>query len=154
MKGIEMDTYGRITTPDLDKNRMQELIAQNEHLQFERNKNEKTIADLGSVLDSERRLISSLQSQIDTLIEHLMHYVQIGDMEEDVAQDLADIFGRSLIRTVTVRVTADIDIEVNVPLGYDLDDLDGDLEVEVTSAYSADVEIVNSESSSIQVEEM
>jgi len=150
MKGIEMDTYGRINTPDLTT---KPEASYGELVDFW-NKGNKTIEDLSSVLDSERVLIRSLESQIDALIEHLMHYVQIGHLEEDVAQDLADIFGRSLIRTATVRVTADIDIEVNVPLGYDLDDLDGDLEVEVTSAYSADVEIVNSESASIQVEEM
>ena len=107
---------------------------------------------LSENLDTANVLLRKADSNVDRFHERLMELVESGDIEDYVAEELADIFGRSLIRTVTVRVTAEIDIEINVPVTYDLDDLDGDLEVEITSAYSADVEIINSETSSVSVE--
>jgi sugar-specific transcriptional regulator TrmB len=98
--------------------------------------------------------ITNLQSYIDSMIERLMEFVESGEIDRDVAQELAEHFGRDLVRVVPVRLTVDIDAEVTVPVGYDLDDLHGDLDVEITPAYSADVQIDSFETHGIQVEEM
>jgi len=124
---------------------IEELQAQNERLQGERSGFEKTIESL-------RNALNGLEYNVDKLIERIMELVESGDLEEYVAEELGSIVGRDLIRTVTVSVTAEIDIEVNVPVGYDLETLEGDLDVEITSIYSSDVDIVNSETSSLSVE--
>jgi sugar-specific transcriptional regulator TrmB len=152
-----MDTYARISTPD----RMEELQAQNERLQSERSGFEETIAALNTEIADEKlgnktlvTRITNLQSYIDSMIERLMEFVEQDEIDNDVAQELASFFGRDLVRTVTVRVTADIDVEVTIPVGYDIDDLHGDLEVEISNTYSSDVEVQNFETQGIQVEEM
>ena len=124
---------------------IEELQAQNERLQGERSGFEKTIESL-------RNALNGLEYNVDKLIERIMELVESGDLEEYVAEELGSIVGRDLIRTVTVSVTAEIDIEVNVPVGYDLENLEGDLDVEITSIYLSDVDIVNSETSSLSVE--
>jgi len=128
------------------------VIHSPESLRGEINKLNKTIEDLSSLLDSERSRVLSMESQIDALIEHLMHYVQIGDLEEDVAQDLAEIFGRDLVRVVSVHMNISLDAEVTVPVGYDLDDLHSYLDVEVNPIYTTDIEINGIEVSNIDVE--
>ena len=143
-----MDTTAYISTPD----RMEELQAQNERLQGERSGFENTIKALRDSLDAERRRVTSLESRIDSLIEHLVHYAEIGNIESDVAEDLAGIFDRDLTRTVDVRMTIVLDAQVSVPVGYDLDDLHGDVDVEVNPIYAADVQIEGIEVSTIDVE--
>jgi hypothetical protein len=113
-----------------------------------------TNESLRNALTAERSRIGSIEARIDSMIERLMQFVEDGDIENDYAEELASFFGRNLLRTVTVRVTADIDVEVTVPVGYDIDDLHGDLEVEITNTYSSDVEVQSYESAGIQVEEM
>jgi hypothetical protein len=98
--------------------------------------------------------IDSFYSQIDNMIEGLMDMVTFGKIDRDPAEELASYFGRDLVRTVTVRLTVDIDAEVTIPAGYDLDDLHGDLEVEVSPLYSADIQIDSFETHGVQVEEM
>jgi hypothetical protein len=143
-----MDITAYISTPD----RMEELQAQNERLQGERSGFENTIKALRDSLDAERRRVTSLESRIDSLIEHLVHYAEIGNIESDVAEDLAGIFDRDLTRTVDVRMTIVLDAQVSVPVGYDLDDLHGDVDVEVNPIYAADVQIEGIEVSTIDVE--
>ena len=113
-----------------------------------------TNESLRNSLTVERNRIANLESRIDSMIERLMHHVENNNIDSEVAEDLAEYFGRDLTRTVMVRVTADIDIEVTIPVGYDIDDLHGDLEVEITNSYSSDVEIQSYETAGIQVEEM
>jgi hypothetical protein len=113
-----------------------------------------TIESLRGTINMERSRIANFESRIDSMIERLMYHVENNNIDSEVAEDLAEYFGRDLTRTVMVRVTADIDIEVTVPVGYDIDDLHGDLEVEITNTYSSDVEVQSYETAGIQVEEM
>ena len=131
---------------------IQSLTEEIEQLHEQRDENNLTIESFRNALDAERRRCNGLEYNVDKLIERIMELVESGDLEEYVAEELGSIVGRDLIRTVSVRVTADIDIEINVPVGYDLENLEGDLDVEITSIYSSDVEIVNSETSSLSVE--
>jgi sugar-specific transcriptional regulator TrmB len=141
-----MDTYARISTPDFSTEVIDQLNEQISALNTE-------IADqkLGNKTLVTR--ITNLQSTIDSMIERLMELVESDEIDNDVAQDLASFFGRDLVRTVSVRITVDIDAEVTVPVGYDLDDLSGDIDIDVTPSYSSDVQIDVSDISSVEVEE-
>lgn len=162
-----MDTYATISAPDLTANppaSYGELIDywnKGHANEFFPTSTPDMIEELQKQLSNERtrtdhqsNVIIKMQSQIDSMIERLMELVESDEIDNDVAQDLASFFGRDLVRTVTVRVTADIDVEVTIPVGYDIDDLHGDLEVEVTNAYSSDVEVQGYETVGIQTEEM
>jgi hypothetical protein len=107
---------------------------------------------LSENLDTERVLNRSMEANVDSFIERLMNLVESGDIEDYVAEELADIFGRTLTRTVDVRMTIVLDAQVSVPVGYDLDDLHGDVDVEVNALYAADVQIEGIEVDRIDVE--
>jgi predicted nucleotidyltransferase len=107
---------------------------------------------LSENLDTERVLNRSMEANVDSFIEALMRLTESGDIEDYVAEELADIFGRSLIRTVNVRMSIELDAQVTVPVGYNLDDLHGDVDVEINPIYAADVQIEGIEVSSIDVE--
>jgi len=143
-----MDTYGRITTPET----LEELEAQNERLQGERSGFEQRIDSLSNALADERRRATAMEENVDSFIESLMNLVESGDIEDHIAEELADIFGRTLTRTVDVRMTIVLDAQVTVPVGYDLDDLHGDVDVEINPIYAADVQIEGIEVDSIEVE--
>jgi hypothetical protein len=145
-----MDTYVNTSSPAMIQSLMEEI----EQLHEERDEKDTTIESLRGTINMERSRVTSMEARIDSMIERLMQFVEDGDIENDYAEELASFFGRNLIRTVTVRVTADIDVEVTVPVGYDIDDLHGDLEVEITNTYSSDVEVQSYETAGIQVEEM
>jgi predicted nucleotidyltransferase len=135
---IQTSTSATISTP--------------ESLRGEIDKLNKTIDSLSSVLDTERVLIRSMEQNVDSFIEALMRLTESGDIEDYVAEELADIFGRTLTRTVDVRMTIVLDAQVSVPVGYDLDDLHGDVDVEINPIYAADVQIEGIEVDSIEVE--
>ena len=107
---------------------------------------------LSENLDTERVLNRSMEANVDSFIEALMRFAESGDIEDYVAEELADIFGRTLTRTVDVRMTIVLDAQVSVPVGYDLDDLHGDVDVEINPIYAADVQIEGIEVSTIDVE--
>jgi hypothetical protein len=98
--------------------------------------------------------IDNLEAAVDGMIQRLMEHVEMGDLEHGIAEDLAGYFGRDLVRTVSVRLTVDIDAEVTIPVGYDLDDLSGDIEVDILPLYSTDIQIDTSYVSNIEVEEV
>jgi hypothetical protein len=125
-----------------------------EELQAQDKENKTTIENLRSTINMERSRVTALETRITSMIERLMQFVEDGDIDNDCAEEIASFFGRDLSRTVSVRVTAEIDVEVTIPVGYDIDDLDGDLEVEITNTYSSDVEVQCYETAGIKVEEM
>jgi len=112
------------------------------------------LADERLRLMSANTLINNLESAIDKMIERLMEHVEMGNVDSDVAEDLASFFGRDLVRTVNVRLTVEIDAEVTIPVGYDLDDLHGDIEVDVMALYSSDIQIDAENIANIEVEEI
>jgi division protein CdvB (Snf7/Vps24/ESCRT-III family) len=111
------------------------------------------LADERLRLMSANTRIDNLDSAIDKMIERLMEHVEMGNVDSDVAEDLASFFGRDLVRTVNVRLTVEIDAEVTIPVGYDLDDLHGDIEVDVMALYSSDIQIDANGIANIEVEE-
>lgn len=130
-----MDTTAHIATPHQIMGEMQNKIDR-----------------LSESLDTQLIVNRSMEQNVDSLIESLMRLTESGDIEDHIAEELADIFGRTLTRTVDVRMTIVLDAQVTVPVGYDLDDLHGDLDVEINALYAADVQIEGTEVDSIEVE--
>lgn len=138
---------------------MEELIAQNERLQGERSGFENRIAELQEEVDRVSRISSSyidhkifLERQIESFVETLIEYVVEGEIEESVADVLAGCFDRDLTRKVSVRVRAEGDVEVIVPLGYNIDELESDLTVLIDSATFSNIDIEYEEMNVTDVE--
>ena len=62
-------------------------------------------------------------------MEGLLQYVVDGEIEEAVGEELAGYFNRDLTRKVSLHIRAEGDIEVVLPVGYDIDDIEGNLGV-------------------------
>ena len=115
---------------------MEELIAQNERLQCERSGFENKIVELQKELDnvwkSRSNIVDTktyLERQIDSFMEGLMQFVVEGEIEEAVGEELAGYFNRDLTRKVSVRIFAEGDVELVLPVGFDIDDIEGNLGV-------------------------
>ena len=115
---------------------MEELIAQNERLQGERSGFENKIVELQEEVDNLSKSRSSiwdtkiyLERQIESFMEGLMQFVVDGEIEEAVGEELAGYFNRDLTRKVSLHIRAEGDIEVVLPVGYDIDDIEGNLGV-------------------------
>ena len=127
-----MDTTAYISTPD----RLEELQAQNERLQAERSGFENKIVELQDQVDYLAKARSSvwdtkiyLERQIESFMEGLMQFVVDGEIEEATGEELAGYFNRDLTRKVSLHIRAEGDIEVVLPVGYDIDDIEGNLGV-------------------------
>ena len=115
---------------------MEELIAQNERLQDERSGFENKIVELQQEIDNLAKSRSSiwetktyLERQIDSFMEGLMQFVVEGEIEEAVGEELAGYFNRDLTRKVSVRIFAEGDVELVLPISFDIDDIEGSLGV-------------------------
>jgi hypothetical protein len=114
---------------------------------------ERSVVDLTTEIN---RLTSELESvtfdrdlwkskyQIRTdQIDNLEQYVKenFDYIDENVSQELVDIFGLEITRDYDVTVTVTFSGTVSVPLNYDMDNLENDLSTSLESHYySADVE--------------
>jgi hypothetical protein len=140
MKGIEMDTTAVIHSPENFADLVDTLRNQ--------------LADEKLRVMSANARIENLDSAIDKMAERLMDHVEQGNIDGDVADDLASYIGRDLVRSINVRLTVEIDAEVVVPVGYDLSDLAGDIEIDVVPLYCTDIQIDAENIASIEVEEI
>ena len=129
---IQTSTTAYISTPET----LEELEAQNERLYGERSGFENKIAELQNELDNVCKSRSSivdtkiyLERQIESFMEGLMQFVVDGEIEEAVGEELAGYFNRDLTRKVSLHIRAEGDIEVVLPIGFDIDDIEGSLGV-------------------------
>jgi len=77
------------------------------------------------------------------MIDNLEEYVkdQFDYIDEEISQSLVDIFGLNITKDYDVTVTVTFSGTVSVPLNYDMDSLENDLNASLGSNYySADVE--------------
>ncbi|NDB65462.1 MAG: hypothetical protein EB168_07325 [Euryarchaeota archaeon] len=125
----------------------------------ERSGFENKIAELQEEVDRVSRISSSyidhkifLERQIESFVETLIEYVVEGEIEESVADVLAGCFDRDLTRKVSVRVRAEGDVEVIVPLGYNIDELESDLNILIDNATFSNIDIEYEEMSITDVE--
>ena len=152
-----MDTTAYISTPD----RLEELQAQNERLQAERSGFENKIVELQEQVDTLAKSRSSiwdtkiyLERQIESFMEGLMQFVVDGEIEEAVGEELAGYFNRDLTRKVTVYIRAEGEAEVTLPVGYDVDDIEGNLGVvlDIAGIDAIEVEYEDMSITSVEVQ--
>ena len=151
------------STPEV----IEELQARNERLQGERSGFENTVAqltvritDLEAALATEKQYSSShydnyknLLAQVDNFIETLVKYVENFDIDNEIADDLAECFGRELTRKVYGHSRIEGDVELEVPVNFDLDDIGNELDISIGQAYTSTVRVDYSDISLVEIEE-
>ena len=120
----------------------------------------KRITDLESALATEKQYRSShydnyknLQAQVDNFIETLARYVESDDIDNEIAYDLAECFGRELTRKIVGHIRIEGDVEIEVPVGFDLDDIGDELDIHVSQSYGSSIKIEYQDISEIEIEE-
>jgi hypothetical protein len=86
-----------------------------------------------------REKYNARMAQIDNLQQYVKENFDY--IDENVSQELVDIFGLNITRDYDVTVTVTFSGTVSVPLNYDMEGLENDLSASLESHYySADVE--------------
>ena len=118
------------------------------------------ISDLELALATEKKYSSShydnyknLQAQVDSFIETLARYVESDDIDNEIAEDLAECFGRELTRKIVGHIRIEGDVEIEVPVGFDLDAIGEELDIHIGQAYNSTVRIDYSDVSVVEIEE-
>ena len=100
--------------------------------EYMQNKIEELQNELDNVCKSRSSIFDTkiyLERQIDSFVETLIEYVVEGEIEESVADVLSGCFDRDLTRKVSVRIFAEGDVELVLPISFDIDDIEGSLGV-------------------------
>ena len=144
------------STPEV----IEELQAQNERLQGERSGFENTIAELKRSAETREGVLSKAlennrlhEAYVDNFIQTLANYVKEGDVDIEVADDLAECFGRELTRKVVGHIRIEGDIELEIPAYFDLDDIADELDISIGQSYTSAVRIDYSDVSVVEIEE-
>lgn len=96
--------------------------------------------------------VAELRLRTGRLLDYLVKAVERDELESDLAEELAQIFGVSLCREVVAEVHAVFKVRTMLPIGMDADDLDGDeFEVSLESASYSCVEIDDVDVDSVEV---
>ena len=109
------------------------------------------------IADLQKRLIDNNrfnEACIDTFMNTLFNYLGNGDIDEDVAEELAGCFGRDLTRTVNVSITIHGEMEVNLPHGMTVDDLAEELDFGPNVHYATGIEVNYVDLSTVEIEEV
>lgn len=93
------------------------------------------------------------EAYVDNFIETLANYVKDGDIDHEVATDLAECFGRELTRTVLVHTTMLAEMELTIPVHLDVDDLKDEFDIDIKTIYASDVTMNYYDISQIEVDE-
>ncbi len=118
---------------------MQELELRVIELNTEINRLTSEVEALQSDRDYWRGQTNNRQAQIDGLEEYLKENFDY--IDENVTQELVDIFSLTITKDYDVTVTVTFSGIVSVPLNYDMDNLENDLSASLESHYySADIE--------------
>jgi outer membrane murein-binding lipoprotein Lpp len=112
-----------------------------------------TMQELETKIDQLNNALASMTADRDfwqarahdrqMMIDNLESYVkeQYDYIDEEISQSLVDIFGLSISKDYDVTVTVTFSGTVSVPLNYDMDNLENDLNASLESHYySADIE--------------
>jgi len=82
---------------------------------------------------------SERQNLINTIKEYVIEALRDNDINENVAQSLAEICDFELTKTVTISARVDFEVEIEVPFDTDADEVANTLEFSVDSFdYSID----------------
>jgi hypothetical protein len=93
------------------------------------------------------------EAYVDNFIQTLANYVKEGDVDIEIADDLAECFGRELTRKIVGHIRIEGDIELEVPAYFDLDDIGDELDIHIGQAYTSVVRIDYSDVSVVEIEE-
>ena len=118
------------------------------------------ITDLERALATEKQNHSNLSDnyhnlmlQVDSFMDTLAKYVESFDIDNEIAEDLAECFGRELTRKVVGHIRIEGDVEIEVPVGFDLDAIGEELDIHIGQAYTSTVRIDYSDISLVEIEE-
>ena len=118
------------------------------------------ITDLEAALATEKQNKSNiadnyhnLMLQVDSFMDTLAKYVESFDIDNEIAEDLAECFGRELTRKVVGHIRIEGDVEIEVPVGFDLDAIGEELDIHIGQAYTSTVRIDYSDISLVEIEE-
>jgi hypothetical protein len=84
---------------------------------------------------------SEENDKVQNLKEMLDELLDSEEIEEDVAEKIADIFGLSIAKTVDVSVTVEFNLTITLPRSEDLDDVVNNLSFSVETGYRDDADI-------------
>jgi len=93
------------------------------------------------------------EAYIDNFMEALVEYIRSDDIDKEVAADLAGCFNRDLTRKVYGRISIEGDVELVIPLDFDLDNIAQELDIHIGEAYTSDVKVEYSDVSEVEVKE-
>jgi hypothetical protein len=117
---------------------MQELELRVIELNTEINRLTSEIEALQSDRDYWRGQTNNRQAQIDGLESYLKENFDY--IDENVTQELVDIFSLTITRDYDVEITVTFSGTVSVPLNYDMDNLENDLNASLEATYYSDIE--------------
>lgn len=84
--------------------------------------------------------VFSFRAKVQNLEDTLKQYLDDEEIDEDVATEIAKIFGISIDKTVEVTVNVEFTLSLVMPRGEDIDDVVQNLSFSVDS-YSSDADI-------------
>ena len=90
---------------------------------------------------------------VDNFMERLFSYLRDCEIDESIAEELANCFGRDLVRTVNVSITIHGEMEVNLPVGLTVDDLAEELDFGPNIHYATGIEVNYVDLSTVEIEE-
>ncbi len=118
---------------------MQELERMYRDLEVEVNRLNSELEGATGDRDFWRDKYNARMTQIDTLEQYIKD--QFDYIDENISQSIVDIFGFNITKDYDVTITVTFSGTVSVPLNYDMDSLENDLNASlVAHYYSADVE--------------
>ena len=145
------------STPEV----IEELQAQNERLQGERSGFESTIAELeqknkymSETIERHQHSNRVHEAMVDTFMNTLITFHNNGEIEEEVAEELASCFGRDLTRIVNVSITIHGEMEVSLAPGLSIDDLAEELDFGPNVHYATGIQINYVDLSTVEIEEV
>jgi hypothetical protein len=108
---------------------------------YNQNWAEVTAYEATAVFRSEKSLSmsnSDKTNKINRVKEYLIENYQ--ELDEH-ANDIAELLGIELTKTVQVALTVELDLTIRVPVGEDIDDIMQGIEVEVTTGWDTEAEL-------------
>lgn len=94
-----------------------------------------------NALESIQGRMSQMNVKVENLRETLGELLDNDEIESDVADKIADIFGISLDKTVDVLVTVEFNLTLTMPRTEDLEDVVNNLSFSAESYYRDNAEI-------------
>lgn len=88
-----------------------------------------------------QRSHSTLYNRIDAASDTIKNAIISDDIDKDTLVKIASDLQVELTREVRVKIRITASGTATVPIGFDLDDIDGEINVEFSNAYGTDTEL-------------